>query len=73
MGRARRATHLTNDAVQRTTAAYGAFEEANKLSMAELQAALAGQVRPAVAVRTGVRHLAGMDHWLGVSVGLALI
>ena len=40
----RRATHLTNDAVQKTMAGYGAFEEANKLSMAQLQAALSGQV-----------------------------
>ncbi|KAK9837470.1 hypothetical protein WJX81_004829 [Elliptochloris bilobata] len=38
-----KATHLTNDAVQRTMAGYGAFEEANKLSMAQLQAALAGR------------------------------
>ena len=45
----RRATHLTNDAVQKTMAGYGAFEEANKLSMAQLQAALSGQVGPNVA------------------------
>ena len=42
----RRATHLTNDAVQKTMAGYGAFEEANKLTMAQLQAALSGQVGP---------------------------
>ena len=41
----RRAVHLTNDAIQKTMAGYGAFEEANKLSMVQLQAALAGQVR----------------------------
>ncbi len=44
-GRGRRAVHLTNDAIQKTGPGYGAFEEANKLSMAQLQAALAERVR----------------------------
>ncbi len=40
-----RAIHLTNDAVQKDMPHYGTFEENNKLSMAQLQAALGDQVR----------------------------
>lgn len=63
----RRATHLTNDAVQKTMAGYGAFEEANKLSMAQLQAALSGQVGPCLARQTAQGAMQHRPHGSALS------